>query len=148
MVLPSVWFGIASPNVSVIWIINIGVLLHSRTNLGFNVLLHYFNCKFCTFRLFFCCVLEFSLQEIINQTSTLTSVAFLVSEMGLAILLAQLFVNEHSTIWPFGWVLVYKLNVSGFESSCSHLIFRFRACFEQGVPWQSGNYSVDSLRNA
>ena len=23
---------------------------------------------------------------------------------------------------------------SGFESSCSHLNFRFRACFEQGVP--------------
>ena len=31
---------------------------------------------------------------------------------------------------------------SGFESSCSHLNFRFRACFEQGVPWHSGNYRV------
>ena len=29
-----------------------------------------------------------------------------------------------------------------FESSCSHLNFRFRACFEQGVPWHSGNYRV------
>ena len=30
----------------------------------------------------------------------------------------------------------------GFESSCSHLNFRFCACFEQGVLWHSGNYSV------
>ena len=30
--------------------------------------------------------------------------------------------------------LVYKLSGSGFESSCSHLNFRFRSCFEQGVP--------------
>ena len=29
-----------------------------------------------------------------------------------------------------------------FESSCSHLNFRFRACFVQGVPWHSNNYSV------
>ena len=29
-----------------------------------------------------------------------------------------------------------------FESICSHLNFRFRACFEQGVPWHSGNYRV------
>ena len=36
----------------------------------------------------------------------------------------------------------YKLSGSGFESSCSHLNFRFRACFEQGVPWHSGNYRV------
>ena len=41
-----------------------------------------------------------------------------------------------------GWVFVYKLSGSGFESSCSHLNFRFRACFEQGVPWNSGNYRV------
>ena len=31
---------------------------------------------------------------------------------------------------------------SRFESSCSHLNFRFRACFEQGVPWHSGNYRM------
>ena len=30
----------------------------------------------------------------------------------------------------------------GFESSCSHLSFRFRSCFEQGVPWHSGNYTA------
>ena len=28
----------------------------------------------------------------------------------------------------------YELSGCGFESSCSHLNFRFRACFEQGVP--------------
>ena len=43
---------------------------------------------------------------------------------------------------PNGWVFVYKLSGSGFESSCSHLNFRFWACFEQGVPWHSGNYRV------
>ena len=41
--------------------------------------------------------------------------------------------------WIF-WVLVYELSGSGFESSCSHLNFRFRASFEQEVPWHSGNY--------
>ena len=35
-----------------------------------------------------------------------------------------------------------ELSGCGFESRCSHLNFRFRACFEQGVPWHSGNYSV------
>ena len=44
--------------------------------------------------------------------------------------------------WPNGWVLLYQLSGSGFESSCSHLNFRFCACFEQGVPWHSGNFRV------
>ena len=41
------------------------------------------------------------------------------------------------------WLSV-RLIISGFgfESSCSHLNFRFRTCFEQGVPWHSGNYRV------
>ena len=30
----------------------------------------------------------------------------------------------------------------------SDLNFRYSACFEQGVPWHSGNYRVDSLWNA
>ena len=30
----------------------------------------------------------------------------------------------------------------GFESSCSHLNYRYRACFEHGFPWHSGNYRV------
>ena len=37
---------------------------------------------------------------------------------------------------------VYELSGSGFESSCSHLNFMVHACFEQGVPWHSGNYRV------
>ena len=40
------------------------------------------------------------------------------------------------------WVFVYELSGCGFESSCSHLNFRFRACFEQGVPWHSGKYRM------
>ena len=50
-----------------------------------------------------------------------------------------------SIIWPVwlnGWVFVYELSGCGFESSCCHLNFRFRACFEQGVPWHLDNYSV------
>ena len=34
------------------------------------------------------------------------------------------FVNEHLAIWsnwPNGWVFVYEVNGSGFESSCTHL---------------------------
>ena len=45
---------------------------------------------------------------------------------------------EHSSIiwpvWPNGCVFIYKLSGSGFESGCGHLNFRFRACFQQGVP--------------
>ena len=39
-------------------------------------------------------------------------------------------------------MFIYELNGSGFESSCSHLTLRFRACVEQGVSWHSGNYRV------
>ena len=45
-------------------------------------------------------------------------------------------------VWLNGSVFIYKLSGCGFESSCSHLNFRFRACFEQGVPWHSCNYRV------
>ena len=41
-----------------------------------------------------------------------------------------------------GRVFVYELSGCGFQSSCSHLNFRFCNCFEQGVPWHSGNYRV------
>ena len=44
--------------------------------------------------------------------------------------------------WPNGWVFVYKLSGCGFESSYSHLNFRFQACFGQVVPWHSSNYGV------
>ena len=50
--------------------------------------------------------------------------------------------SQHSSIirpvWLNGWVFVYKLSGCGVESSCSHLNFKFRACFEQGVSWHSG----------
>ena len=45
-------------------------------------------------------------------------------------------------VWPNCWVFNHKLSGCGFESSCSHLNFRFRAFFEQGVPWHSDNYRV------
>ena len=47
-------------------------------------------------------------------------------------------------------VFVYELSGCGFESSCSHLDFRFCACWSrQGVPWQflAKWLSVDSLWN-
>ena len=53
--------------------------------------------------------------------------------------------QDSSIIWlvcPNGWVLVYELSGCGFESRCSHLIFRYGACFEQGVPLHSGNCRV------
>ena len=39
-------------------------------------------------------------------------------------------------------MFVYKLSGCGFESYCSHLDFRYHACFKQEVPWDSGNYRV------
>ena len=39
-------------------------------------------------------------------------------------------------------MFVYELSGCGFQSSCCHLNFKFRSCFEQGVPWYSGNYRV------
>ena len=54
--------------------------------------------------------------------------------------------SKHSWIiwkvWSNGWMFVYELSGSGFESSCNHLNFRFCTCFEQGVLWHSGNYRV------
>ena len=44
--------------------------------------------------------------------------------------------------WLSSWVFVYKLSGCGFESRCSHLYVRYRACFEQGVSWHSGNSRV------
>ena len=54
--------------------------------------------------------------------------------------------SQHSSIiFPVeinGWVFVYELSVCGFESRYGHLNLWFCACFEQGVPWHSGNYEV------
>ena len=36
----------------------------------------------------------------------------------------------------------HELSGCGFESSSSHLNFRFSTCFEQKVPWHSDNYRV------
>ena len=51
----------------------------------------------------------------------------------------------NSIIWPVwlnGWVFVYELSSCGFEYRRSHLNFRYRAYFEQGVPWYLGNCRV------
>ena len=54
--------------------------------------------------------------------------------------------SQHSSIiwsvWLNGWVFVYELIVCRFESRCGHLNSRFCACFEQRLPWHSGNYRV------
>ena len=49
---------------------------------------------------------------------------------------------QNRPVWLNGWVFVYDLSGCGFESSCSHINFRFCACFEQWVPWHLGNYRV------
>ena len=49
--------------------------------------------------------------------------------------------QHRSIIWPVwlsGWEYAYEISGCGFESNCSHLNFRFRICFEQGVPRLSG----------
>ena len=46
------------------------------------------------------------------------------------------------SVWLNGWVIVYEQSGYGFESRWIHLNFIYRTCFEQGVPWHSGNYKV------
>ena len=48
----------------------------------------------------------------------------------------------HKPVWLKGWVFVYDLSGCGSESSCSHLNFKFRTCFEKGFPSHSDNYRV------
>ena len=54
--------------------------------------------------------------------------------------------SEHSSIlwsvWPIGWVLIYELSGSVFQSSCIHFNFRYRASFEQAIAWHWGKYRV------
>ena len=55
------------------------------------------------------------------------------------------YLQRSSVIWPVwlnDWVSIYKLSGCGFKSRCSYLYSRYRFCFEQGVPWHSGNYRV------
>ena len=53
--------------------------------------------------------------------------------------------SKHSSIirpvWLINWVFIYELSGCGFESSCRHLNFRDRACFEQGVSWHYETYT-------
>ena len=39
-------------------------------------------------------------------------------------------------------MFLYEVCGWRYESSCSHLNLRYRVCFNQGVPWHSGNYRV------
>ena len=41
---------------------------------------------------------------------------------------------------PNAWVFVYELSGCGFECPCSNLKFRYRTCYEEGVPWHSEKY--------
>ena len=45
-------------------------------------------------------------------------------------------------VWLNDWLFVYELSACGVISHCSHLNFRYCACFEQGISWHSGNYRV------
>ena len=47
------------------------------------------------------------------------------------------YLQQSSIVWPVwlhGCVFIYKLSSCGIESWCGHLNFRYRACFEKGVP--------------
>ena len=54
--------------------------------------------------------------------------------------------SQHNSIilpdWLNGWVFLFELSGCGFQYCCCHLNFRYRDCFEQWVPWYSGNYRV------
>ena len=43
---------------------------------------------------------------------------------------------------PNPWVFIYELSGCGFEGPCSNLNFRYRTCFEEGVPWHSEKYRL------
>ena len=44
--------------------------------------------------------------------------------------------------WLFGLTLHYEIN--GFESRYSHLSLRYSACSEQGVPWYSRKFRLNT----
>ena len=66
-----------------------------------------------------------------NETFDLPDGSFNISEIQDHI---EYIIKKHETIGENAPILIYELNACGFESRCSHLNFRFRACFEQGVP--------------
>ena len=45
-------------------------------------------------------------------------------------------------VWLNSLVFIYEVSDCGFGPRCIHVNFRFRACFEPGVPWYSGNYGM------
>ena len=51
-------------------------------------------------------------------------------------------ISLYDNIICYYWVLVYELSGCVFESRCSHLNFRYWACFEHGFPWYSGKYRM------
>ena len=55
------------------------------------------------------------------------------------------FSHHSSIIWPV-WLndslFVYEQSGCGFEFRCSYLTLRYHAGFEQGVPWNLGNYRI------
>ena len=72
-------------------------------------------------------------------------ITYLCSAFGCMFLSCNVRVSEWiqaRPVWKNGRVFIYELSACGFESSCSHLDFRIPACFEEGVPWHSGNYRV------
>ena len=55
-----------------------------------------------------------------------------------------------SIIWPVwqnSWVFVYEISGCRFESSCSHLNIRFRACFEQGVHLETSTWHDKNIQS-
>ena len=59
--------------------------------------------------------------------------------------LTDKYLQHSAIIWPVwlnGWVFLYKLVGCGFNPRYIYLNVRYRACFEQGVFWHSGNYRV------
>ena len=48
------------------------------------------------------------------------------------------------SVWQNGWVFFYQLGGGGFQSNCTHLNFRYPACFEHKVPWHSRRVWIHS----
>ena len=95
-------------------------------------------CEYVSVGAFDCLLLSCQVRFRVNLHS-------IVAWMSRNFLLEAGTISEVSIIWPVwlnGWVFVYELSGCGFESHCCHLNFRYRTCFEKGVPWHSGNHRV------
>ena len=49
---------------------------------------------------------------------------------------------DHFTSLGIWWSARSQTSCCGFEFRCSHVFFRYCACFEQGGAWNSNNYGV------